>query len=93
MNRSMVFSAALVYFARVSDANVLNQPAADARLWLPDPEIIFLSHGSFGACPRRVLEFQDEWRARLERQPLQFLVRELETHLDAAREAWSRIEK
>jgi isopenicillin-N epimerase len=32
------------------------------------------------------LEAQQEWRARLERQPLQFLVRELEPPLDAARE-------
>jgi len=64
----------------------LNRPAADPQLWLLDPEIIFLNHGAFGACPRRVLEFQSEWRARLERQPMQFLVRELEAHLDAARE-------
>jgi isopenicillin-N epimerase len=37
-----------------------------------------------------VLEFQSAWRVRLERQPLQFLVRELEPHLDAAREALAR---
>ena len=65
----------------------LRRPAADPQLWLLDPEIIFLNHGAFGACPRRVLEIQNEWRARMERQPLQFLVRELESHLDAAREA------
>ena len=65
----------------------LLRPAADPRLWLLDPEIIFLNHGAFGACPRPVLEFQSEWRARMERQPLQFLVRELESQLDAAREA------
>ena len=64
----------------------LNRPAADPQAWLLDPGIIFLNHGAFGACPRRVLEFQSEWRARLERQPLQFLVRELERELDAARE-------
>lgn len=65
----------------------LNRPAADPRQWLLDPEIVFLSHGAFGACPRRVLEVQSDWRARLERQPLQFLVRELEGQLDAARQA------
>lgn len=65
----------------------LRQPAADPQLWLLDPEIIFLNHGSFGACPRRVLEFQNEIRARLERKPVQFLVRELEPELDAARAA------
>ena len=62
-----------------------NRPVADPQLWLLDPNVIFLNHGSFGACPRRVLEIQNEWRARLERQPLQFLVRDVEPHLDAAR--------
>jgi isopenicillin-N epimerase len=64
---------------------LLDKPAADTSHWLLDPEIIFLSHGVFGACPRPVLSVQNEWRERLERRPLQFLVRELETHLDAAR--------
>lgn len=65
----------------------LNRPAADPDLWFLDPDITFLSHGAFGACPRRVLECQNEWRERLERQPLQFLVRELEPQLDTARTA------
>ena len=65
----------------------LSQSAADPSHWLLDPGSIFLSHGAFGACPRRVLGVQNEWRERLERQPLQFLVRELETHLDDARRA------
>src|SRR5208282_6738020 len=69
------------------DDFALNRPAADPQAWLLDPGIIFLNHGAFGACPRRVLEFQSEWRAQMERQPLQFLVREMETPLDAAREA------
>jgi isopenicillin-N epimerase len=64
---------------------LLDKPAADASHWLLDPEIIFLCHGVFGACPRPVLAIQSEWRERLERRPLQFLVRELEMHLDAAR--------
>lgn len=64
-----------------------NRPAADPQIWLLDPNVTFLNHGSFGACPRRVLEIQSEWRARLERQPLQFLARELEQHLDSARAA------
>jgi isopenicillin-N epimerase len=65
----------------------LRQPACDPQNWLLDPEVIFLNHGAFGACPRHVLEFQNEWRLRLERQPLQFLGRELEPLLDSARAA------
>jgi len=62
-------------------------PAADPSGWLLDPEIVFLNHGAFGGCPKSVLEFQDEWLTRMERQPLQFLAREAEKHLDASREA------
>jgi isopenicillin-N epimerase len=71
----------------VTDARQLRSPAADPQHWLLDQEITFLNHGSFGACLRGVLAQQDEWRWRLERQPLQFLVRELEPLLDTARAA------
>lgn len=53
-------------------------------LWGLDPEVRFLNHGSFGAAPRCVLEVQTEWRERLERQPVRFMARELEGHLDEA---------
>ncbi len=66
---------------------LLALPACDPQHWLLDPRIVFLNHGSFGACPERVLQAQMEWRRRLERQPVQFLVRELESHWDASRQA------
>jgi isopenicillin-N epimerase len=65
----------------------LDRPAADPSLWLLDPQIAFFSHGVYGACPRHVLAVQNEWRERLERRPVQFLTRELEEHLDAARKS------
>jgi isopenicillin-N epimerase len=56
-------------------------------MWLLDPEITFLNHGSFGSCPGPVLQQQDAWRRRLEREPISFMVRELEPLLDEARAA------
>ncbi len=56
-------------------------------MWTLDPAVIFLNHGSFGACPRPVLEAQQRLRDELEREPVRFLARELEERLDAARAA------
>lgn len=53
--------------------------------WTLDPAISYLNHGAFGATPRIVLETQNEYRAKLEREPVRFFVRELEPLLDAAR--------
>ncbi|MFN8622772.1 MAG: aminotransferase class V-fold PLP-dependent enzyme [Chloroflexota bacterium] len=61
--------------------------AAARAQWSLDPSVTFLNHGSFGACPRPVLAAQDAWRARLESEPVQFLGREVEQHLDVARAA------
>jgi isopenicillin-N epimerase len=58
--------------------------------WQLDPEVDFLNHGAFGACPRAVLAEQDAWRARLENEPVRFMVHELEPALDRAREAVAR---
>jgi isopenicillin-N epimerase len=55
--------------------------------WRLDPSIAFLNHGSFGACPDPVLAVQNDWRDRLEREPVTFLQRELEGHLAEARAA------
>ena len=61
--------------------------AGSSQHWLLEPGVDFLNHGSFGSCPIPVLEAQTRLRERIEREPIQFLVRELESHLASAREA------
>lgn len=55
--------------------------------WQLDPEIDFLNHGSFGACPTSVLEVQKDLRQRLEREPVAFFMRDYRPMLDETRQA------
>jgi isopenicillin-N epimerase len=50
-----------------------------------DPEVIYLNHGAFGACPLAVSAVQREIRERIEHNPVHFFMRELEGRLDEAR--------
>ncbi len=45
-------------------------------LFLLDPGVVFLNHGSFGACPKPVFTAYQAWQRRLEEQPVLFLGRE-----------------
>lgn len=54
--------------------------------FLLDPDVTFLNHGSFGACPEPVFESYQRWQRELERQPVEFLGRRLDGLLNAARE-------
>jgi isopenicillin-N epimerase len=56
-----------------------------AALWPLDRSVMFLNHGSYGACPAEVLRYQDALRAEMEAEPVRFLGRELDDRLDAAR--------
>ena len=56
-----------------------------ASEFLLDPEVVFLNHGSFGACPRQVFETYQRWQRLLEYQPVKFLSRDYLDHMRSAR--------
>ena len=61
--------------------------ASPASEWALDQTVVFLNHGSFGACMNATLEVQRGWRDKLEAHPVRFLARDLEDLLD-----WTRSE-
>ena len=63
----------------------LPTPSPLASHWDLDPEVVFLNHGSYGACPRIVLEEQSRLRARIESEPVRFFVEDIEGELDRAK--------
>lgn len=56
-------------------------------LFLLRPGVVFLNHGSFGACPRPVFEAYQRWQLELEHQPVEFLGRRCRELLRTARRA------
>ncbi len=61
-----------------------------SRHWLLEPGLRYLNHGSFGACPRVVLDEQARWRARLEENPVRFMLDEVPGALERARTELAR---
>jgi isopenicillin-N epimerase len=55
------------------------------ELFLLDPSVTYLNHGSFGACPRPVFARYQAWQRELEAEPVDFIVNKLPGLLDAAR--------
>jgi len=55
-------------------------------LWSIRPGVTYLNHGSFGPSPRPVIAARQEWIERLEAEPMDFFVRQMEGHLEHARQ-------
>jgi len=64
----------------------MNAPSAEPALppesladdlraqWMLRDDVTFLNHGSFGAVPRAVFEAQEQWRRRIEAEPIEIPV-------------------
>lgn len=65
-------------------------PSGFSSFWRLDPNVTFLNHGSFGACPGVILDKQTEYRNRLESQPVRFFIREMRDIFDNSRHTVAR---
>ncbi len=62
-------------------------PASNWRdQWTLRPGVTYLNHGSFGPSPRPVIAARQEWIERLESEPMDFFIRQMEGHLEHARQ-------
>jgi isopenicillin-N epimerase len=57
------------------------------RHWSLAPDLVFLNHGSFGACPAAILDLQHELRRTMEASPVEFLHRRYDERMAAGRVA------
>ena len=55
--------------------------------FLLNPEITFLNHGSFGACPKPIFEDYQKWQLKLEQEPIQFITKTGVSALDESKQA------
>ena len=53
--------------------------------FLLDPGLVFLNHGSYGACPKEVFAAYQHWQLQMERNPVAFLGRQSAALLAHAR--------
>lgn len=53
--------------------------------WRLDPDLAFLNHGSFGACPQGVLDYQRAVVEMIERDPVNFFNRQRQPLLNESR--------
>jgi len=55
------------------------------KLFYLEPDVTFLNHGSYGACPRQVMHAYHALQIEMEQQPCRFLKREFNQRLAKAR--------
>ncbi|MBM3704070.1 MAG: aminotransferase class V-fold PLP-dependent enzyme [Actinobacteria bacterium] len=58
--------------------------------WSLDPAYHHVNHGSFGAVPISVQKVQQEWRDRIQKNPVKFFARELKEEVATARGSVAR---
>lgn len=59
-------------------------------LFLLRPDVVFLNHASFGACPRPVFDAYQRWQREMEAEPVDFIARRSARLLASARARLAR---
>ena len=59
-------------------------------LFLLDPKITYLNHGSFGACPKPIFDSLIAWQKKLELDPVKHLAFDIFDHLENSRNSLSK---
>ena len=67
-----------------------NSPIALKSKFLLDPEITFLNHGSYGACPKPVFKVYQQYQKDLETHPVKFMQEDVYSLLKQSRESLSQ---
>lgn len=58
--------------------------------FLLNPEITFLNHGSFGACPKPIFEEYQRFQLELETEPVEFIQKKVVGYLKIAKESLAK---
>ena len=69
--------------SNTGNPNIEGDSMRDA--WSIADDVTYLNHGSFGPSPRVVAQVRNKWSEQLERQPMDFFLRQMEEVLAAAR--------
>ena len=56
------------------------------KLFMLDPDIIHLNHGSYGATPKPIFDSLVNWQKKLEENPTKHLGYDIYTHLERSRD-------
>jgi isopenicillin-N epimerase len=70
---------------RLTMHGTLPAPGPLARYWKHDPNVVYLNHGSFGGCPRPVLDAQSAYRDRMEAEAVRYFVIDFDELMDKPR--------
>ena len=73
----------------VCNINIIIMNNTYKSLFLLDPKITYLNHGSFGACPKPIFDSLIAWQKKLELDPVKHLAFDIFDHLENSRNSLS----